>query len=111
MIKLENKLKDLILQNVEFEVDGKIIKRGRIKVFNTKQFFIKFKLENCDEIKEFELPYPYRAVKLENGFLFDYCLSAFCPKTEEIYWKMRAMNKESCSKIFDNYLYILTSES
>ena len=107
MERLENQLMGLMLQNIEFRIDNKVVKRGRVKVFNTKQFFIKFKLENAGEFKDYELPYPYRVVKTPSGFLFDYCLSAFCPPTEEVYWRMRTMNKSSSSKLHDNYLTIV----
>lgn len=108
MVKLENQLKDLMLKNVEFQLDGKIIKRGKIKVFNTKQFFIKFKLENVDEVKDYEVPYPYKVLKTESGYLFDYCLSAFVPRTEEVYWKMKTINKKDASKLHENYLMVVT---
>ncbi len=107
MYHLENQLKNLMLTNVEFVIDGKIIKRGKIKVFNTKQFFLKFKLDHCGDHKEYELPYPYRVDKLSNGFMFDYCLSAFIPKTEESYWKLKTLNHSECSKLFESHLYIL----
>jgi len=107
MFRIENQLKDLMLTNVEFRIDNKIIKKGRVKVFNTKQFFIKFKLENNSEFKDYELPYPFRVERLPNGFLFDYCLSAFVPKTEESFWKLKTMNHESSSKLYENYLYIV----
>ena len=99
MVKLENQLKPLMLKTVEFQIDGKTVKKGKIKVFNTKQFFIKFKLENSDGIRDYEVPYPYKVKKLDNGYLFDYCLSAFVPRTEDAYWKMKMMNKIS-SKTF-----------
>jgi hypothetical protein len=111
MTRLENQLKSLILKNVEFKLDEKVIKRGKVKVFNTKQFFIKFKLEYDGGMKEYELPYPYNVVKNDNGFVFDYCLSAFCPKTEESYWKMRTVNKDEASKIHENYLFIVALSS
>jgi hypothetical protein len=111
MIKLENQLKDLILKNVEFRLDEKVIKRGKIKVFNTKQFFIKFKIEVENDTKDYELPYPYKVLKTDNGYMFDYCLSAFCPRTEEVYWKMKTLNKTESSKIHENYLYIVTLPS
>jgi hypothetical protein len=111
MIKLENQLKDLMLKHVEFKIDGKVIKRGKVKVFNTKQFFVKFKLEYGDDIKEYEIPYPYRVDKLRNGYLFDYCLSAFCPRTEEVYWRMKTLSKEDCSKIHENYLFVIALSS
>jgi hypothetical protein len=111
MHKLDEDLKFLILKNVEFQINNKIIKKGKVKIFNTKHFFIKFKLENSEVIKEFELPYPYRIVKQKNGFLFDYCLSAFIPKTEEVYWKIKTCNSSNASKLHDNYLYITTLSS
>lgn len=97
-----------MLQNVEFKIDNKIIKRGKIKVFNTKQFFIKFKIEYLNVTKEYELPYPFKIIKTNDGFLFDYCLSAFCPPTEEVYWRMMTMNRSNISKIHNNYLRVIT---
>jgi hypothetical protein len=108
MFKLEDQLKELMLKTVNFQLDNKIIKKGKIKVFNTKQFFIRFKLELDSEIKEYELPYPYRVVKINNGYMFDYCLSAFVPKTEEVYWKMKTVNHAEASKLHENYLYVIT---
>lgn len=110
MVKLENMLKPLMMQSVQFQIDGKTIKRGKIRIFNTKQFFIRFKLEDDENtIKEFELPYPYRIDKIPNGLLFDYCLSAFVPKTEEVHWKMRTLNTENASKIHEKYLMVITT--
>ena len=106
MHKLEHHLKNLILETVEFKLDGRVIKRGQIKVFNTKQFFIKFKLDIGGDFKDYELPYPFRADRVEDGYIFDYCLSAFIPKTEEMYWKMTCMDKSTASKLHNNYLYI-----
>ncbi len=106
MHKLETKLKDLILKNLEFVVDEKCIKKGKVKVFNIKQFFIRFKLETDTKTYEYDLPYPYKVIEIKDGYIFDYCLSAFCPRTEEAFWKMKAMDRSECSKIYDNYLHI-----
>jgi len=107
MHKVDNELKTLILKNLEFQLDGKSIKKGKLKIFNTKQFFIKFKLESDNNLKDYELPYPYNIRRIENGYLFDYTLSAFIPRTEEVYWKMMCMDKADASKLHNNYLFIL----
>lgn len=107
MYKLENDLKFLILKNVEFKINNKTLKKGKVKIFNTKQFFIKFKMENSDGVKEFELPYPYKVSNIHNGFLFDYCLSAFIPDTEEVFWKMKTMNSTDSSKLHESHLYVI----
>lgn len=112
MHKVEEQLKDLMLQDVEMRVDNKVLRKGKIKVFNTKQFFIKFKIEtDTSDIKEYELPYPYRLEKVEDGYLFDYCLSAFIPETEEVFWRMKTVGREKNSKIHDKYLYIISLSS
>ena len=103
---IEEQLKDLMLQTVSFVLDGKTIRQGKITVFNTKQCFIKFKLEHNGDIKEWELPYPYKFRKTDNGYLFDYCLSAFVPRTEDSYWKMLLMNKSDASRMHNNWLYV-----
>lgn len=108
MYRLEEKLKPLIMQNVEFCIDDKSIRKGFIKVFNTKQFFIKFKLHTEQGDKDYELPYPYKVLKTSDGYLFDYSLSAFIPKTEEVFWKIKLMDRSESSKLYDNYLFIRT---
>jgi hypothetical protein len=109
MHKLEQQLKNIILKNVDFQIDGKSIKRGKIKVYNTKQFFIRFKLEQDDDKQvEYDLPYPFKVIQKPDGYIFDYTLSAFCPRTEELYWKMLLMNKSDASRLHNNYLYLVT---
>jgi hypothetical protein len=109
MDRIEEHLKNLMLRNVKFVLNERTIKRGKIELFNTKQNFVKFKINEDGEIKEWELSYPYDIKKIDGGYIFDYALSAFCPRTEEVYWKMRTMNKTEASKFFDNYLYVLIS--
>lgn len=109
MDKIEKILKNIIFTDVKFVLNNKNLKSGRIQMFNTKQNFIRFKIEEDSQAKEWEISYPYDIKKIENGYIFDYSLSAFCPRTEEVYWKMRSLNKDDSSKFFDNYLYVLTS--
>jgi hypothetical protein len=107
MEELEDKLKNVILKSVDFVIDGKTIKSGVVTIFNTKQFFIKFKLENCTGVKEYELPYPYRTVESNEGIMFDYCLSAFCPPGDLAYYKLVLCDKTKASKLHNKYLWIV----
>lgn len=108
MTNLEDDLKTLMLKTVDFQLDGKSLRKGKIKIYNTKQFHIKFQVENDGDIKELELPYPFRITKIPQGYIFNYALSAFIPRTEEIYWKLKCMNKSEASKLHDNFLYVMT---
>lgn len=109
MNRIEDHLKNIIFRDVKFVLNSRTIKEGKIQMFNTKQNFIRFKIEEDGETKEWEISYPYDVKVTDNGFIFDYALSAFCPRTEEVYWKMKSINKSEASKFFDNYLYVLTS--
>lgn len=106
IFKLEDDLKKVLLRDVEFSINGKTIKKGKVRVFNTKQFFINFVLEDGDNLKEFKVSYPYDYEKTRNGFKFDYCLSAFCPRTEEVYWKMKMTDSSNASKYHENYFWL-----
>lgn len=110
MDKLENKLKSLVLTDVIFTLDGKVLKRGKIKLFNTKQFFIRFKMECGDEVKDWELPYPFKLEDITGGILFNYCLSAFCPPTELAYYKMKMIDKSNVSKLHDSHLHMTVAK-
>ncbi len=104
---VEEYLKDLIFRDVEFLLDNKVLRKGKIEIYNTKQNFIKFKLQTESNSKEWEISFPYRIEKIDGGYLFDYALSAFCPPTQEVYWAMKALDKSNSSKLFDNYLYVM----
>jgi hypothetical protein len=109
MDRVENFLKDMIFRNISFVLNDKTIKQGKIHMFNVKQNFIKFKIEMDEEIKEWEISYPYAIKNTDRGYIFDYSLSAFCPRTEETYWKMMTMKKNESSKFLNNYLFVLTN--
>lgn len=107
MEKLDKQLKELMLNSFDFQLEGKSLRKGKVKIYNTKQFHIKFNLENDGDSKEFELPYPFKIVKYPHGYLFDYALSAFVPRTEESYWKLKSMCKENASRLHDNHLWVV----
>lgn len=109
MNRIEEHLKKLIFRDVKFVLNSRTIKQGKIQMFNTKQNFVRFKIEEDGSVKEWEISYPYDVKTNNNGFIFDYALSAFCPRTEEVYWKMLALNKKDASKFFNNHLHVLTS--
>jgi len=109
MDRVEKYLKNMIFREISFVLNDKTIKQGKIHMFNVKQNFIKFKIEMDGEMKEWEISYPYNVKYTNDGYIFDYSLSAFCPRTEESYWKMMTMKKSDSSKFFNNYLFVLTS--
>lgn len=111
MTEIEQELKNMVLKSVKFTIDNKTLRIGKVEVFNTKQFFIKFKLSNGDEQKEYVLPYPYKLLKIKNGYIFDYCLSSFCSVKDDNYFKMLGFDKTNASKLHNNYVYMVALSS
>ena len=53
--KVTNFLKPLLLQNIVIKTDKKILKRGKLKIFQVKQYYINLTLEYKGSIKSYEL--------------------------------------------------------
>ena len=58
--EVEGKFQKFFLNDVCFDIEGKIIKKGKLINVSIKDFFLEFKLEvQKGFIKSFEVPYPY----------------------------------------------------
>lgn len=106
---IEKKINNFLLKPLTFKLNDKIIKKGKLKIFTIKQFFIKFNLEINNEIKVFEIPYPYKIHEKNNSLVFEYTLSSFCnSNNSELYYKLKTTDKKTSNKMCDNFLYMLT---
>jgi hypothetical protein len=106
---IECDLKPFLLQNVVFMLNNKVIKKGRLQIINTKQFFLKFNLQTPDGIKVFEIPYPYKYNIAGNRCTFEYTLSSMCNSSKShIFYKLKTLSHKGCNKMYDNTLYMLS---
>jgi len=106
---IEKKINNFLLKPVTFKLNNKVIKKGKLKIFTIKQFFIKFNLDIDNEIKVFEVPYPYKIHETNNSLVFEYTLSSFCnSNSSELYYKLKTTDKKTSNKMYDNFLYMLT---
>jgi len=101
-------LKPFLLQNIVIKTDKKILKRGKLKIFQVKQYYINLTLEYNDSIKSYEIPYPYRVESTDDMAILNYQLSSFIPPKQLN--KVKFLDSSSKSKIYDNLVYILPSE-
>jgi hypothetical protein len=86
--KLEEICKFLLQKNISLEIKNKIFKKGKLIIFNQKNFYINFVLESAaDSTDKIEIPIPFdiEIHKEENLIYFDYrlkCLYKFSPEIE-----------------------------
>ncbi len=74
---IEILFKDLLLTDITFAINSKIIKRGRLLNLSIKDFFVYFQLEVAKGgIKLFEIPYPFNIIQdNDQKIIFDYRLN------------------------------------
>lgn len=106
--KVTEFLKPFLLQDIVIKTDKKILKRGKLKIFQVKQYYINLTLEYNDAIKSYEIPYPYRVENVDSMAILNYQLSSFIPPKQLN--KVKFLDSSSKSKIYDNLVYILPSE-
>ena len=106
--KVTDFLKPFLLKDIIIKTDKKILKRGKLKIFQIKQYYINLTLEFNDSIKSYEIPYPFKMHHEEGKGVLNYHLSSFIPKPQMTMVKF--LDSSSKSKLYDNLVYILTSE-
>lgn len=89
-----------------FILDNKILREGRLKLFTQKGFNLKFFItEGGDDIKIFEIPYPFAIKHNSKGYIFDYRVKSFTllDNPEQIYELSEDFSK---SRLFDKQLIL-----
>ena len=100
-------LKPFLLRDIIIKTDKKVLKRGKLKIFQVKQYYINLTLQYNDSIKSYEIPYPFE-VKSEPGLaVLNYQLSSFIPRKQIN--KVKFLDSSSKSKLYNNLVYVLTS--
>ena len=100
--KVTDSLKQFLLQDIIIKTDKKILKRGKLKIFQVKQYYINLTLEYNDSIKSYEIPYPFKIQDAEVGAILNYQLSSFIPLKQIN--KVKFLDSSSKSKIYNNLL-------
>jgi|TARA_R110002020_G_scaffold162162_2_gene347638 hypothetical protein len=103
-------LKPFLLRDIIIRTDKKVLKRGRLKIFQIKQYYINLSLEYKKSIKNYEIPYPFDIHLEKEGTeaVLNYHLSSFVPYSQIN--KVKCLDTSSKSKIYNNLVYIWPSE-
>lgn len=105
-----NKILQQFLQSkVVFKCDNKVLKAGKLKLFNIKQYFIKFYIEtDKGESKILELPYPFLINYTGTGVCtLNYRVSSICNNTQPVIGRLKACKTSASHKIYDSVVSII----
>ena len=103
---ITNQIKPLLLRTITFTNNGRVLKSGKLKSFNIKQHYIRFALEQNNNTKYYELPYPFRTEISNDTMTFNYHISSFCPIELPTFFKIKFLNLQNTSRLFDSEVAI-----
>jgi hypothetical protein len=109
-LEIYNKILQNFLQSrVIIKCDNKVLKTGKLTLFNIKQYFIKFYIEtDKKENKVLELPYPFLIDYSDTGICsLNYKLSSLCNNTQPVISKLKTCRTNASHKIYDNIVSII----
>ena len=102
-------LKHALQRDVVFEVNGKILRQGKIILFNIKDFYISFNILTPKNIvKTYELPMPFEIILQDDGILCDYSVANITRKDQVTEYLIRSVYNKfgKKSKLYDSKLTI-----
>ena len=90
-------------KNIDFTIDNKVIKSGKMLLFSVKDFFCCFLLFNEEKKKRFlyEVPYPFEFAENDNELIFDYTLASFTKSNPTIKDDLLKFRTKKPSKLFN----------
>lgn len=101
-------LQNYLQSRVIIKCENKVLKTGKIKLFNVKQYFIKFYIEtDKHEVKVLELPYPYRIDNNAKVCSLNYHLTALCNNYKPIVSMLHNQQPDNALRMYNNIVNII----
>ena len=76
MIDIEHAINTFLQKQINFVVENKSIKKGRLVLFNVKDFHLIFILKINNEQKRYEIPYPFNVYFEDKKIVLDYTINS-----------------------------------
>jgi hypothetical protein len=105
---VEDSISKFLLRDVVFYIkEGKTLKKGKLILFRFKEFHFNFTLKNeKGDHKIYEIPYPYAHNIYDDHINFSYNIEDFTLKDSSLYYKVKAMNTSTASKLYNSMLVL-----
>ena len=105
---IETNLTKLLLRDIViYNNPNKPLKKGKFKLFKVKEFYYVLTLENeKKELKEYELPFPFKCSEKNNCVKFDYTLENFARENTFVLFKSKVLNKNKKSKLYNSVVVL-----
>lgn len=106
MIDVERTINTFLQRNTTFLIDNKSIKKGKLVLFNVKDFYLIFHLKSGNDQKKYELPYPFKVYMEEGKIVLDYTIDTLSQNNDNLLYRIMSLNRKKNSKIFNSKIVI-----
>lgn len=105
---IEKDLQNLLLRDIIiYNNPNKPLKKGKLKLFKVKEFYYVLTLLNeKNELKEYELPFPFKTEFKNNHLKFDYTLENFARNNTFVFYKSKVLNFKKKSKLYNTVVVL-----
>lgn len=109
---LEEVLKGILQERVDFIIDDKKWRSGKVLIFKQSGFFIEFLIETDIKQERFEVPIPFNTdIEIKNNqVIFDYTIRTFAHQNKEILDLISKLDIHGKSKFYDTKMIIKIHE-
>ena len=108
--RLERSINTLLQQKINFVVNGKTIKSGKLILFCIKDFYLVFTLSINHTKKIFEIPYPYGFTLVNNRVILDYTVNKLSHNIKHIEKSAKNLISKKPNKFFNTTAEIFVME-
>ena len=99
-------IKPYLLETIAIKTDKKIIRKGKLKIFQVKQHYARLTLEDGERTRIYEVPYPYGISKKGNVTTLNYKTNLFL-NIQDLDLQVKLLDSTKKSKLYDELVYIL----
>ena len=100
-------VKTLLQHNTNFCIESKIIRRGKLLLYNITDYHVKFSIKtNKNLLKVFEVPYPFHVSEQNGSVVFSYRLQDLCGGNTCRMEDMSLVEQQGVNKFYDKRLII-----
>jgi len=100
--QIESNLTNLLLRDIVIFNDKKTFKKGKLILFKVKEFYYVFTLQNDkNELRDYELPYPFKCELHDDHITFDYSLENFYQRNSFVEFKTKVFKPSTKNKILN----------
>lgn len=101
-------LQNYLQSRITIKCNNKILKSGKLTLFNIKQYFIRFYIETDKKTQKIiELPYPFKLEYTDASLCtLNYKLTSLCNNHTQTVGMLKTINKNTSHKIYDSVVTI-----